>query len=405
MELANGVQRMRYKRFIEQVGGIVDLSVLEVEELEVQAARAVKERLLVSVGIGGGISLIVLIAVLMITRTITAPILEVAAFAQSVADGDLTQRLEANSDDEIGRMLHGLDGLVQRFNGIIDEVHTAAGGLSQAASQVASSSQGLSQGTSEQAAAVEQTTSSLEEMNASITQNADNSCELEQMALKGANDAEESGKAVENTLEAMDTIAQQISFVEEIAYQTNLLALNAAIEAARAGEHGKGFAVVAAEVRKLAERSQAAARQISELTSSSVKVASRSGELLSELVPSIQRTAELVQEVAAASREQAAGIDQIGRAMGEVDKVTQRSASAAEELSSTAQQQSAQAERLKQLMSFFRVGNSPDLLSADGAVGTPAFAIDSEAGSDTLPEASEPPTYASAAPDEEFTAF
>jgi methyl-accepting chemotaxis protein len=110
------------------------------------------------------------------------------------------------------------------------------------------------------------------ETNASIAQNAENSRQMEQMALNGALDVEESGKAVSESVEAMKTIAEKISIIEEIAYQTNLLALNAAIEAARAGEHGKGFAVVAAEVRKLAERSQSAAQAISSLTSSSVRV-------------------------------------------------------------------------------------------------------------------------------------
>src|SRR5678815_4121260 len=148
----------------------------------------------------------------------------------------------------------------------------------------------------------------LEEMSASITQNAENSRQTEQMAVKGAKDAEESGRAVQETVDAMKAIAEKISIIQEIAYQTNLLALNAAIEAARAGEHGKGFAVVATEVRKLAEKSQSASQEISGLASSSVKVAERSGELLAAMVPTIKKTAELVQEVAAASSEQSSGV-------------------------------------------------------------------------------------------------
>ena len=292
-----------------------------------------------------------------VSRGITRPVKAMAGHLGEMAQGggDLTKRIEIGSHDEVGEMANSFNQFIKKLEEIITEVRTSSDGIASAASQVASSASSLSQGTSEQAASIEETTSSLEQMSASIAQNAENSRQMEQMAVKGAKDSEESGNAVRESVAAMKQIAEKISIIEEIAYQTNLLALNAAIEAARAGEHGRGFAVVATEVRKLAERSQTAAQEIGGLATNSVGVAERSGALLQELVPAIKKTAELVQEVTSSSREQSSGVAQINKAMTSVDTVTQRNASSAEELSSTAEELAAQSEALQQLMGFFRV--------------------------------------------------
>ena len=307
----------------------------------------------------------IILALLMaafISRAITVPIQEAVDIASRMSEGDLTMRVESKGKDETGQLLAAIRTTVDRLRDTVSEVQVASANLATAANQVSATSQGLSRGTSEQAASVEETTSSLEEMTASITQNADASRKMEQMAVKSAGDAEESGKAVAETVGAMTSIAEKISIVEEIAYQTNLLALNAAIEAARAGEHGRGFAVVAAEVRKLAERAQAAASEIGGLAGNSVKVAERSGVLLKDLVPAIRQTVDMVQDVASASSEQSATSGQINKALSQVDQVTQRNAAASEELASTSEEMASQADALDHLVSFFQVGH--DIRSA-----------------------------------------
>jgi methyl-accepting chemotaxis protein len=304
-----------------------------------------------------GLALLALVLTVLLRREIVRPISLLADRLKDIAqgDGDLTKRIDYDARNEIGEVAHWFNQFVDKLAPVIAQVRTTANSLSSASDQVSASAQSLSRGTSEQAASVQETTASLEQMNASISQNADNSKQMEKMATEGAYEMAQCDQIVADAVNAMKLITDKISIVEEIAYQTNLLALNAAIEAARAGEHGKGFAVVASEVRKLAERSQAAAQEISSLTSNSVSTAERAGESLRALVATIRKTAELVQEVATASREQATGVAQVNRAMTQVDQVTQHNAAAAEELSATAETMNSQANELQQLMARFKV--------------------------------------------------
>jgi methyl-accepting chemotaxis protein len=307
------------------------------------------------IGVAAGAVLIGLVAAFWISMTISRGLQSATNAVRQVAEGDLTSTAQITTQDEIGEMLGHVNAMIERLRDVVADALAASDNVSAGSQELSASSETLSQGATEQASSAEEASASMEEMAANIKQNADNAAQTEKIARQSAKDAEASGAAVGRAVGAMRTIADKISIVQEIARQTDLLALNAAVEAARAGEHGKGFAVVASEVRKLAERSQAAAAEISSLSGETVQVATDAGEMLNRLVPDIRKTAELVAEISAACREQDIGAAQINEAIQQLDKVTQQNAGASEEMSATSEELASQAEELQTSIAFFKV--------------------------------------------------
>jgi len=322
---------------------------------ETDAAYESARSLLIGAVVGS--VLIALAAAIWISISVSRGLGRASGLAQAVADGDLTRIIDNPPNDEIGDLIQHVNTMVERLRTVVSESLSAAENVSAGSQELSASSEELSQGATEQASSAEEASASMEEMAANIKQNADNATQTERIARQSAANAQTSGDAVNRAVEAMQTIAEKITIVQEIARQTDLLALNAAVEAARAGEHGKGFAVVASEVRKLAERSQTAAAEINSLSSQTVKVAKEAGDMLTSLVPDIQKTADLVEEISAACREQDIGGDQINQAIQQLDKVTQQNASASEQMSATSEELAAQAEQLQASIAFFRVDN------------------------------------------------
>ncbi|NOZ46565.1 MAG: HAMP domain-containing protein, partial [Chlorobi bacterium] len=304
--------------------------------------------------------IIILIAVILsviIARGIINSIKKGVDFAQQIAEGELAATIDVNQKDEIGQLAMALTEMANRLKNIIENIRAGADNIASASQQMSSTSQEMSQGASEQASSAEEVSSSMEQMTANIQQNADNAQQTEKIAQISSESISKGTESSVAAVKSMNEIAEKIQIVNDIAFQTNILALNAAVEAARAGEHGKGFAVVAAEVRKLAERSKIAADEINVLSKSGVEISEKSGKQLEAVVPEMEKTLKLVQEISAASQEQNSGADQINSAIQQLNQVTQQNAAASEELATSSEELASQADQLKEVISFFKVGD------------------------------------------------
>ncbi|MBN2350013.1 MAG: hypothetical protein JXJ22_14330 [Bacteroidales bacterium] len=280
---------------------------------------------------------------------------------EKLSEGDLSFSFEKNilvRNDELGSIATALERMKANLKKSIDDIQSISMKVASSANQQSSVANQVSMGANEQAASTEEVSSSMEEMASSIQHNMENAHQTEIISKKAYESIVEVNSIGEKSFNSIETIADKITIINDIAFQTNLLALNAAVEAARAGEHGKGFAVVAAEVRKLAERSKAAAEEISQLSRNSLEVTEKTRQLLGSVIPEIQKTAQLVLEISAASSEQNSGSEQINNAIQQLNTVTQQNASASEEMAASSDELIRQSENLLEIITYFKTSNN-----------------------------------------------
>ncbi|GFM65298.1 methyl-accepting chemotaxis protein [Pseudomonas cichorii] len=289
---------------------------------------------------------------LVVTRMITRPLYQSVNSATRIAQGDLTQEITSNSEDETGQLLKALSSMQKDLKGTVQQIADASDQLASAAEELTAVTEDSTRGLVRQNDEIQQAATAVNEMTAAVEEVARNAVSTSQVSSQTAEDATKGQYQVQQTVMAMNTMAGDINdstqrvetlagqirditkvldVIRGIAEQTNLLALNAAIEAARAGEQGRGFAVVADEVRALAHRTQASTGEIEAM----IKVVRAGAD---EAVQSMGKSQSMAQSTQSLAAEAGLALERISAGVSEINERNLVIASAAEEQAQVARE-------------------------------------------------------------------
>ncbi|WBA18316.1 methyl-accepting chemotaxis protein [Salinivibrio kushneri] len=351
--------------------------------------------LMVSVVVG----LIFIVVAVWLAATITKPIQYVANVFREIGEGegDLRQRVDINSQDEIGQLASGFNSFVEKIHRLVSDVARTGGELRSAAEQV-SSQAGATQSQSEyQRDRTVQVVTAINEMGATVNEIAGNAASAASAANQASDDAasgqgvvtqardtiarladdmENMSKVISALAENTDSIGGILDVIRGISEQTNLLALNAAIEAARAGEQGRGFAVVADEVRSLASRTSDSTDEIQTMidrlqqearnavdameqsrtmTAEGVNASDEASQSLNAINEQIVQISDMNTQVATATEEQSTVVNDINQNIEEINHSSQQTADTANTMAEASESLRDLSKRLDTLVGSFKL--------------------------------------------------